>query len=52
MEKLPTVDVYKADKHAIINESDLPAWQKDGWGVEVPGSQPEPETAKKTKRGK
>lgn len=31
MVQVPTVEMFKGDRRAVVNEADRKAWEKDGW---------------------
>jgi hypothetical protein len=39
MDRIPTVTVWKDGKLAIVNESDVPAWEANGWSRKAPKAQ-------------
>ena len=45
MDRIPTVSVWKDGKQAIVNKSDAPAWEANGWSKKAPKAQDE-ESAK------
>ena len=40
MSTVPTLSVYKGASRITVNVADVPAFERDGWSRDVPGSKP------------